>query len=253
MRKLLLPVFALAIGSGLFLTSCEKETSGYEDMTNGKEFMPLEIGRYVLYDVDSIIWDDFLRAQIHHHSQQRYDVVDTFRDDANRLSYVINVLSRPSAQFPFKADNVIHVTPTETSMEYKQRNLTFLKLIFPVSNGVNWNGNAKIPLGDTDYEEYNNPKWNYNYANLGQSYDPGNNFYANSVTVNQIDDQLNDPDVDSTAYAYKNYSQEVYAYNVGMVYRKRTYWVFQPSAGSEGGGSGYRKGYEVTMKAVDNN
>jgi hypothetical protein len=253
MRKVLLPLVALTVGSGLFFASCEKETSGYEDMTNGKEFMPLEIGRYILYDVDSVIWDDFLRAEIHHHSQQRYEVVDTFRDDANRLSYVINVLSRPSAQFPFKPDNVIHVTPTETTMEYKQRNINFIKLIFPVENGRAWDGNAKIPLGDADYEEYNNPKWKYEYSKLGESFDPGNNFYQNSVTVNHIDDQLNDPDVDTTAYAYKNYSQEVYAYNVGMVYRQRTYWVFQPSAGSAGGGSGFRKGYEVTMRAVDNN
>ena len=135
MRKLLLPFFALTLGSGLFLASCDKRTD-ISDTTGGREYMPLEIGKYILYDVDSIYWDDFLRAEIHKHSQQRYDVVDTFRDNANRLSYVVNVLSRQSAQFPFTPDNVIHITPTDNAVEYHQRNLTFLKLTFPVSGGV---------------------------------------------------------------------------------------------------------------------
>ena len=253
MRKLLLPFIAIALGSGTLLSSCDKSTEGLSDTTGGKDFMPLEIGRYILYDVDSIYWDDFLRAEIHKRSQHRYDVVDTFRDNANRLSYVINVLSRPSAQFPFTPDNVIHVTPTEKTIEYYQHNLTFIKLTFPVDDGMSWNGNSMIPVGDADNVQFDNDNWNYTYSKVGESFDPGNNFYASSVTVDEIDDQLNDPAVDSTAYSYKNYSQEVYAYGVGLVYRHRIYWVFQPSEGSAGGGSGYKKGYAVTMRAVDNN
>src|SRR5690606_4049419 len=96
--------------------------------------------------------------------------------------------------------------------------------------------------------------WLYQYKNVGKSFDPGNNMYINTVTVNQIDDQLNNPDLDSTNYAYRNYSQEIFAKGVGMIYKERIYWVFQPkSPDGQSGGSGYRKGYEVIMRAIENN
>jgi len=253
MRKIFLPAVFFLLGSA-FLFSCKKDTENISEISKGNLFFPLEVGKYIVYDVDSTIWDDLLKAEIHHRSQMRYDVTDTFRDDAGRLSYVITIRSRPTDLDPYVASDVIYATPTPTNVVVTQKNLKFIKLTFPVANGKSWNGNAMIPLDDAHNEEYNNDKWLYTYARFDQSFDPGNNLYRHTVTVNEIDDQLNDPDVDSTAYAYKNYEQEIYAYNVGMIYRERIYWVFQPkSPDGQSGGSGYRKGYGVLMKAVDNN
>ncbi len=248
MRKILLPFLLISVG----LVSCKKETEDISEIAKGNKFFPTEIGKYIVYDYDSTYWNDQLGKDLHYRGQFRYYVADTFRDNAGRLSYVINVQVRANDTDPYRPDDVIYVTPTEDRIEYKQKNLTFIKMVFPVSNGKSWNGNAMIPLGDNDYAEYDNDKWKYTYANFDTEFDPGNNLYLHTVTVNEIDDALNNPDVDSTAYAYRNYSQERYAYNVGMVYRERIYWVFQPKVGGSGG-SGFRKGYGVVMKAVENN
>ena len=249
MRKILLPLLLVSVG----FASCDKETEDLSEMAQGHKFFPTEIGKYILYDVDTLYWDDHLGTSVPTHWQARYDVVDTFRDAEGRLSYVMNVQIRATESSPFMPDDVIYVTPTDGHVLFKQKNLTFMKLVFPVSNGKSWNGNAMIPTNDQDFKEYNNDKWNYTYSNFDTEFDPGNNLYEHTVTVNQIDDVLNNPDVDSTAYAYKNYSQEIYAYNVGMVYRERIYWEFQPKAPGGSGGSGFRKGYEVRMRAVENN
>lgn len=245
MRKFILPFLLVSVG----LVSCKKETEDLSEISKGNKFYPTEIGKYIIYNYDSTYYNDLLQMVKHEIGQVRYYVADTFRDDAGRLSYAINVQRRKNDRDPFVPNDVIYVTPTADHIEMEQKNIKFIKMTFPVSNGKSWNGNAMIPLGDKDYEEFDNDKWNYTYANFNTEFDPGNNLYEHTVTVNQIDDALNDPDADPNAYAYRNYSQEVYAYNVGLVYQERIYWVFQPKPG----GSGFRKGYGVILRAVENN
>ncbi len=254
MRKYILPLMC-GLLSLLTLASCEKETEDLSELEMGKNYFPLQKGKYILYNVDSTYWDDFLRAEIVYRSQMRYQIEDAFVNAEGKTSYRVDVYHRKETTDSFQVKDVFYVTPGESSLEVNQRNLTFIKLVFPVTQGTTWDGNAKIPRLDQDYtQEFNNSNWLYSYHNIGMPFDPGNNYYERTVTVNHIDDQLNNPDLDSTLYAYRNYSQEVYAYNVGMIYRERIYWVFQPQGpGGQGGGSGYRKGYGVRMRAIENN
>ncbi|MFT4062681.1 MAG: hypothetical protein QM642_10030 [Edaphocola sp.] len=249
MRRILLAA-SLLLTFGL--VSCEKETEDLSEISKGNKFFPLEIGKYIVYNYDSLYWDDLLQTSTPYTGQMRYDVVDTFRDAGGRLSYRITIKSRRNGTDAYVANDVVYATPTETQLLFSQRNITFIKMVFPVANGTTWKGNALIPVADEDYAQYDGDNWNYTYANFDQPYDPGGNPFEHTVTVNEIDDALNDPDVDTTAYAYRNYSQAVYAYNVGLIYSERIYWVFQPKVGSSGG-SGYRKGYEVRMWAIENN
>jgi len=249
MRKLILPFLLVSVG----LVSCKKETTDISEINQGNQFYRTEIGKYIIYNYDSTIYDDLLGGAFPYQGQVRYFTADTFRDNQGRLSYRVVVEKRRNDTDPFIPNDVISVTPSADHVEVYQKNLKFIKLVFPVSNGKSWNGNAMLPLQDQDYkEEYDNDKWNYTYSNFDTDFDPGNNLYEHTVTVNQIDDALNNPDVDSTAYAYRNFSKEIYAYGVGMIYKERVFWTFQPKVGSSGG-SGHRKGYGVVMKAVYNN
>lgn len=247
MRKLILPFLLISVG----LFSCKSDKEDLSGITMGNDFYPTEIGKYIVYDYDSVIYDDLLETAIPRTGQVRYEVADTFRDASGRLSYTIKVLSRVNNTDDYISNDVISVTPTENLVEFQQKNLSFIKMVFPVSNGKSWNGNALIPTNDPDpaYKEFDNEAWNYTYANFDTDYQPSAKLYEHTVTVNQIDDVLNDPEAEPSAYAYKNFSKEVYAYNVGLVYKERVYWEFQPKPG----GSGFRKGYSVILRAIDNN
>jgi hypothetical protein len=249
MRKILLPFLLVSIVA----VSCKKETQDLSDINKGNGFYPTEIGKYIVYNYDSIVYDDLNHTSLPFTGQFRYYIADTFRDPAGRLSYSVNIQRRKNDTDPYTPSEVFSVTPTDNQVEVKKRNLTFIKMVFPVSDGKTWNGNAMINIADDDNKkEYDNAAWKYTYSNFDKEFDPGNNLFLHTVTVNEIDDKLNDPDVDTTAYAYRNYSQAIYAYGVGMIYSERIYWEFQPKVGSSGG-SGYRKGYEVRLKAVDHN
>jgi hypothetical protein len=199
------------------------------------------------------IWSGQQKEPFHVLGQVRYSVVDTFRDNQNRLSYTISVQSRINNTDAYLPNEVIYVTPNNNQLLYSTKNTTFIKLVFPVSEGKSWNGNAMVPEGiDDTYKEYYTGDWNYVYSKVNQPYDLQNNYHQHTLTVNQVNEVINDPDLDSTAYAAKNYSQEVYSYNVGMIYKEREYWEFQPKLGN-GGGTGFKKGYALVMRAVENN
>jgi hypothetical protein len=247
MRKLIIPFLLISVG----LASCKKESEDLSQMQMGNNFYPTQIGKYIVYDYDSTIWDDFSGGvPVSRVGQVRYDVTDTFRDAGGRLAYTIKIQKRANDTDPYVVNDVISVTPTEDHVEMEQKTLTFIKLVFPVANGKSWNGNSLLPSTDNDpnYEEFNNYQqdWNYTYSDFDGEYQPNAKLYQHTITVNQINESLNNPDSFPTAYADKNYSKEIYAYNVGLIYRERIYWQYQP-------GTQARKGYGVVLKAVDNN
>ena len=242
MRNIFKVVAALTAGSVFMLASCKKETEAPYDNTN---YFPLQVGKYILYDVDSIVHNDFNETSIPYHSQMRYDVVDSFKDNQGRLSYTINVMWRKNTTEPFVPSDVIHVTKTATGLEWVQGNVRLLKMIFPVVEGASWNGNSAVSTLDPQLDEYLVDKygWNYQYANLKAEYDPGNNPFYNTVTVNEADQTTNI--AGDTVYADRNYSQAVYAYGTGLIYKERVFWTYQPKK--------YKKGYELRMRAVEQN
>src|SRR5690606_7457620 len=126
-----------------------------------------------------------------------YSVSDTFRNDAGDMAYVINVQYRKTAADAYVPHNVLYAARHNSQLVVTQDNLKFIKLTFPVENGNQWDGNAMIALGDGANAEYDNNKWNYTYDNFDQSFNTGVKLFQHTVTVNEIDDQLNNPDEDS--------------------------------------------------------
>jgi len=244
MNKKLVPLFLIAAFFSLSFLSCtkEKDTEYKEDRT--RAYFPLQFGRYVVYDVDSTRWDDFLKVKTLYQYQMRYTVADTFRDNQFRLSYRIDVHLRKKDNIPWNTHRVIYVTPTPTHLEYVEDNVRFIKLVFPVSNTITWKGNSMIPAGDQDYSYFQD--WNYTYANVDKPFNNGIAHFETTATVYQVDDSLNHPETRPNDYAYRIYGKEVYGYDIGMVYREMTYWTYQPTIG-------YRSGYSVVMRAVDHN
>lgn len=246
MRILSKSLLGLSIGT-VFFASCSKEIVRPSD---SDDYFPLRVGKYVLYDVDSTVYDNFSKTTYRNHYQMRYEVVDSFMDGQGRLSYAINVYERPESKDEFYARDVIHITKTASGVEWTQSNVKLLKLIFPVSNDATWDGLTYVNARDESMKEYDSSAyiWNFKLSNVGEHFDPGNNPFYKTAIVSGIDETTNEPDGES--YADRNYYREIYATGVGMIHRERIYWTYQPGVGP---GQGYRKGYEVVMRAVDQN
>lgn len=250
MKKRFLPLLMI-VAVMMTVAACHKET---DDTTSyggelTRRYYPLNKGHYVLYDVDSTIWNDFTGDSTKRHMQVRYDVADSFRNTENSLSYQIEVRTRANDSAAFVTNDVIYATPVENGLDVTQNNLRFRKLVFPVKNGTSWQGNSQIATADQDLQYY--ADWFYTYYKQGDSYNTGSANFENTITVQQVNDSLNSPEQMPTTYAERRFAKEVYGYNVGLIYREITRWTYDQTSTS---GNVYaRKGYRVVMRAVDHN
>jgi hypothetical protein len=243
-RKLQLASFA-AIFILLFFSCRKADKNPYAD-NYSVGYFPLALGHYVEYAVDSTIWDDFFCVPTVHKYEMRYQIADTFRDNEFRLSYRVDVLIRDEiTKGPWQAHRVIYLTPTPERLEYVEANVRFIKLVFPIADNIFWLGNSYIAANDGDYQYFQD--WTYRYTNAGKPYTNGQVDFDNTVTVEQVDRQLNDPELSPGVYAEKTYGKEIYGYNIGLIYRETTRWVYDPGVIS------CRKGYRVVMNAINFN
>lgn len=241
-KKILSGLLLVAICFVSFL-SCKKENKNFEDAT--RNYFPLKMGKYVTYAVDSVYYIDTTCTQYNVKSQMKYAITDTFTDKKKRLSYIMNVYSRPYDGAIWHSINVILLTPTTNGLLYFQDNAQYTKLMFPVVEGFSWLGNKDIQTNIAQLSYLKN--WNYTYKNYHESYNTGYVNFDNTVTLLLNDESVNYPNVDSAVDAYRTYAKEVYAYNVGMVYKEWTHWTYQADTEK------CVQGYRVVMRAIDHN
>ena len=67
------------------------------------------------------------------------------------------------------------------------------------------------------------------------------------MTVLEDNENVNYTNVDSGVAGYRTFAKEVYAYNVGMIYKEWTHYTWNANDAS------CWNGYSVIMKAIDYN
>lgn len=246
MIKKLFAILLLVAAGGVFLGACRKHDDNKTDLT--RNYYPLVLGKYVAYEVDSIYYDENLCTQYRVKSQLKYVITDTFSDDRNflnKLSYIVDVFYRPYEGGKWLPHSVILLNPTGNTLNWSQDQVKFIKMMFPVTEGVKWKGNANAPTADPQFNFLEN--WEYEYKNLRKSYNTGYLNFDNTVTVLENDETVNYPEVDTGVGAYRVYSKAVYAYNVGLIYRELTHTTYKAY------NSQCLNGYSVVMRAIDHN
>ncbi len=246
--------FSFLVTGILSLASCSRDNSRPVTLA-GNEYYPLALGKYIVYDVDSIYWDDVLKEEIPVRWQFRYDFVDTFRNDEGNLTFTVDVRKRKASTTAYTSEDVIHITPFDDRIEFKYNYLQYIVFRMPVDNTIHWNPLTYIlidPENVNRYPEFASSAWDAHYENIGAPYNNEIFHFDQTVTVNNIDDAAGNPSADTTNVAHKYYSKEIYAKGVGMVYKQFEAWDFNPLP-PYGTGLGYKKGYAVTMRVVEYN
>ncbi len=143
-QKFLIPLFAI---STIFFQSCPSGTEA-EPIEFGYDYFPLEIGKYIEYDVDSIIYDIGAgnNVMVRENSIQiREEVADSFSDNEGRIVYRIERFERNDEAEEWRVKDVWSTTVTDRQAERIEENLRFIKMIFPVSENTDpWDGNKYI-------------------------------------------------------------------------------------------------------------
>ena len=251
MSKRFLPLacaFALVL---LALNGCKKETEEFQTEAIS-DYYPLEVGKFITYKIDSTVFVN-LNTIKEVHSYVIKDIVDAqIADNLGRPSYRIRRLIRDEVDTTKWVDNAsFMVTPLDKSLEYIENNLRYIKIHQPLKDDYSWKGNNYInTYSNPDYQYLDD--WDYFFQNSGQPYSVDDLTFPETITINQRDEVLGNPD-DKTFYFEINKSIEVYAKSIGLVYKEFLHEAWQPPNITSPGGYYEPSSYGVTLKVLSYN
>lgn len=240
LKNSLLPLLLI-----ILFTSCKKESETFETASLSHYF-PLQVGKYISYNLDSTVFVNFGR-QKEVISYQVKDLVDAeITDNLGRPSYRIIRFSRKNASDPWKANNTFMATLTDKSLEFVENNLRYIKLTLPVKPDFSWRGNSFIDTYTSGNDMRYLDNWDYIYDSVSNPLSINAFNFDNTLKVFQRDEVINDPLIPGATYAEKTYSVEKYAKGVGLIYREFLHWEYQGNTQSY-------IGYGVKLSVIDYN
>ena len=247
LKKILLP----CIASLLFFSACKKDPEVL-DAPPVSDFAPLEVGKYITYQLDSVRYIPFTLQQITISYEAKFIVDAAITDNLGRPAYRIVREIRRNPTDAWVPDNSFTATPIDNGYEFVDNNLRFLKMRGPVKDGFTWKGNSYInttsQFADFTYLD----GWDYMYDSVAAPLTLGAINLENTIKIAQRDDIVGNPD-DPNSYSEINYGAEYYAKGIGLVYKRLFHSEYQPptTTGSIGSYTQDSKGFTLTM--IDHN
>ncbi|HRU60515.1 MAG: hypothetical protein ACO1G7_07105 [Bacteroidota bacterium] len=201
------PLFRLVCICALlvpFLLSCKKEKQ--DPLPISFDYFPTERGRFVIFEVDSIVHaendnnnDDSVYT-FHYEVLEQID--SSFIDGSGRSAQVLKRYHRLTDGDPWNLTSVWTQTLTVSAAYRFEDNITFHKLAFPISENTTWDGNDMNTL---DEELYAYEDYHVSRSVNGMAFD-------STLSVLQRDDNN---------FVERVYGQEIYANGVGLIRRQR--------------------------------
>lgn len=241
-------------GLCLVLASCEKTDDFQSEPLS--DYIPLQVGKYITYRVDSTVFTSFGTVEEIHRYQVKHEIEAEVMDNLGRPSFRIYTYIRDSAgTLPWQANGSYFITPLNDQVEVIENNQRVLRLHLPIRNGYSWKGNRH--LADQPYaslynfsNDDNMADWDFYFDGEKTDETIHGQSFNDVYTILQVDESYNVPIVDPRAYAARTYSIEKYSKSTGLVYRNLVMWEYQPNPG---GSSGYKVGFGIEMWMIEKN
>ncbi len=192
----------------VFFVSCKKETEIPFNM--GYKYFPVNTGHWVIYNVDSISYNDFT-GKIDSFNYQIKELVESvYTDNSGNVTQRLERYIRANDTSQWLIKNVWFENLTVSNAQRVEENERYIKLIFPVVDGQKWNGNAFNTIGAQDYK----------YQNVNSICNVNGIAIDSSLVVLQRHD---------SSLIGRDFQEEVYAVNIGMIYKKFYHLTTEPT------------------------
>ncbi|MEY4702874.1 MAG: hypothetical protein RIR96_771 [Bacteroidota bacterium] len=212
------------------------------------EFYPMQTGKYIIYQLDSLVYVAFGTRDTTIRYQVKYETDSLIQDNLGRSAYRVFRFIRKNENENWTPDATFMSIATNNQVEFVENNLRFIKLKSPIVNGFSWKGNSFIDTYSANSPVRYLDNWDYTYESVGESQLVGSNTIENCISILQRDEVIGLPD-QPDSYSEINYSKEVYAKGIGLVYKKFNHKEYQPN----NGGYVAEGSYGITLTMLDHN
>lgn len=251
--------------------ACNKTTEQFESQP-ASDYLPLQVGKYITYRLDSTIFTNFGSVIAVHYYQEKQIVDAEISDNLGRPSYRILRFLRDSAgNQPWAPAGSYFITPTDKRIEVIENNFRIVKLVTPVILDNTWKGNRYLVSYTSDslnksddpfspkysFENDDNmADWDFFYSSIDGSLTTNGKTYNNVLTVD-VDiykgilnaSKTTPTAIDPGAPATVSYMQDIYAKGVGLIYQEFIMWDYQPPYSPTFG----TQGFGIKRSIIDHN
>ena len=160
-------MIAILLAISVALSSCKKKKEPVTKPDLGEAYYPTTIGKYIVYDVDSIVFAEIGYDSTHYKYQIKEKIEEEYTDVQGRPALkMVRYIKKYNAAtsytaMPWTIKDVWQVNVSAKNVEVVEENVRFVKLIFPVKEGSTWNGNSMNTLGEWEYT--------YSYMDIPES------------------------------------------------------------------------------------
>jgi len=202
------PLLLLLTALTIMFSACKDVTEDYP-LELGVEYFPLEVGKWLVYEADSVIYNGFTGYVDTVNFFIRENVESEFTDNEGRQAYRIERSYRQNENEDWQLKDIWYAVNDSQYAERVEENVRFLKLVFPITLNKTWKGNTYIDVNDSDLSYF--ADWDYQITNTNSTYQFGNINISNTVDVLQNDFET---------FIEKSYAKETYAKGVGLVFKE---------------------------------
>ena len=223
MKNIYIP-FLLSVSFFLFF-SCKKNDPPQDlSFLLGENYYPLNVGKYIVYELDTITWftpsgTNCIFQTDTCHSFLKEEIIGIDVDDEGNTNFILERYVRDDWNEDWQIKDVWNISKSDGTIERVEENLRFIKMVFPVDDGLRWEGNAFIDPNISNSFNGNSIKtyefWDndYFYSDVDQAEQIGNLTFDSIATIIQSDNE------NTQLFNYR-YSVEKYARDIGLVYKE---------------------------------
>lgn len=195
-------IYALLALVLLFMLSCsDDDSTTISNGSLGYQYIPLKVGGELIYQVDSISYDEFRGTVDTTIYYIRELVEEEFVDLEGNTSYLVGIYQRSSDTVSWTKQRNISKKVVNRKYERLENNTLLIPLVFPLNESVTWDVNALNPK----------PEELYSYESTHESKKVNGVNYDSVLVVNQKD-EMN--------LIERYFEEEKYAARIGLIQKR---------------------------------
>ncbi len=205
----------------LLFSSCDNEGTLQPGVANSETYFPLQVGHFIEYQVDSIVFDDAPGGNKKDtvSFQLREEIASFNVSTTGDTSYYLHRSRRDNEMQSWQLTDVWATGYDENSANRIEENLIFRKMTMPLYAGQRWiatayiNPQTKVQIGTEIVQPYE--YWDSRVQSIDESGSAGTFMFSvgNVMQVRQVD---------SDDELMKRFVHETYVRDIGLVARVDT-------------------------------